>query len=94
MGVEAYAVAICHVPEGKGLAPRLEGTWHTPFWAPHYDDPLSAAHLFAASERERGDFGPYAMWVATGNDVARDIRKDRLMVQMFGEPSRESGGSQ
>jgi hypothetical protein len=74
----AYAVVLTHDP-------TTGETWHTPFTSEHHEDPLSFAHLFRESEEEAGDF-PGCLWVVTGNDEARDIRKAALMASLGFSP--------
>lgn len=72
----AFAVVVTYLPE-------TEECYSTPFSAPRFEDPLGMAHAFRDAEEERGDF-PGSLWMVTGNDEAAEIRREALMVGMFG----------
>lgn len=73
----AYAVVLIHNPV-------TEQTLCQPFTEECHADPLSFAHLFRESEEANGDF-PGWLWVVTGNERAREIRRETIMAQVRGD---------
>lgn len=81
----AFAVVMTYLPD-------TEEVFHTPFSGEHFEDPLGAAHAFREAEEERGDF-PGSLWAVTGNEEAAAIRRDAVMVGLFGpDTTAETGG--